>query len=85
VSYERRAVIRDREIVLEEAFPSGMRFRDNVDLVTLARLACRHRHVPDLFDAYCRTSAPVPLPSMLGGLSPLVAKGYLIKKDGVRC
>jgi flavin-dependent dehydrogenase len=85
VSYERRPVIRDREIVLEEAFPSGMRFRDNVDLVTLARLACRHRHVPDLFDAYCRTSAPVPLPSMLGGLSLLVAKGYLIKKDGVRC
>jgi flavin-dependent dehydrogenase len=85
VTYERRPVIRDREIVLEEAFSSGVRFRDNVDLVTLARLACRHRHVPDLFDAYCRTSAPVPLPSMLGGLSLLVAKGYLIKKDGVRC
>jgi len=85
VSYERRPVIRDREIVLEEAFSSGMRFKDNVDLVTLARLACHHRHVPDLFDAYCRTSAPVPLPSMLGGLSLLVAKGYLIKKDGVRC
>jgi hypothetical protein len=85
VSYERRPVIRDREVVLEEAFSSGVRFRDNVDLVTLARLACRHRHVPDLFDAYCRTSAPVPLPSMLGGLSLLLAKGYLIKKDGVRC
>ncbi len=85
VSYARRPVIRDREVVLEEAFSSGMRVRDNVDLVTLARLACHHRHVADLFDAYCRTSAPVPLPSMLGGLSLLVAKGYLIKKDGVRC
>jgi flavin-dependent dehydrogenase len=85
VSYERRPVIRDREVVLEDAFPSGVRFRDNVDLVTLARLACHHRHVPDLFDAYCRTTAPVPLPSVLGGLSLLVAKGYLIKKDVVRC
>ena len=85
VTYERRPVIRDREVVLEDAFPSGVRFRENVDLVTLARLACRHRHVPDLFDAYCRTNTPVPLPSVLGGLSLLVAKGYLIKKDGVRC
>jgi flavin-dependent dehydrogenase len=85
VTFERLPVIRDREVVLEDAFPSGMRFRDNVDLVTLARLACRHRHVPDLFEAYCRAHAPVPLPNVLGGLSLLVAKGYLIKKDGVRC
>jgi flavin-dependent dehydrogenase len=85
VTYERRPVIRDREVVLEDAFPSGIRFRDNVDLVTLARLACHHRQVPDLFDAYCRTTAPVPLPSVLGGLSLLLAKGYLIKKDVVRC
>jgi len=85
VRYERRPVIRDHEVVLEDSFPSGMRFRDNVDLVALARLACQHRHVPDLFDAYCRSTAPVPLPSVLGGLSLLVAKGYLVKKDVIRC
>jgi len=85
VRYERRPVIRDHEVVLEDSFPSGIRFRDNVDLVALARLACQHRHVPDLFDAYCRSTAPVPLPSVLGGLSLLVAKGYLVKKDVIRC
>jgi hypothetical protein len=85
VRYERRPVIRDHEVVLEDSFPSGVRFRDNVDLVALARLACEHRRVPDLFDAYCRSTAPVPLPSVLGGLSLLVAKGYLVKKDVIRC
>jgi flavin-dependent dehydrogenase len=85
VRYEARPVIRDHEVVLEDSFPSGVRFRDNVDLVALARLACEHRHVPDLFDAYCRSTAPVPLPSVLGGLSLLVAKGYLVKKDVIRC
>jgi flavin-dependent dehydrogenase len=74
---EPRAVIRGREIVIEDAFPSGLRFRENVDLVGLAQLAGSHRHVPDLFDAYCRMHGPVPMPSMLGGLSVLVAKGIL--------
>ena len=32
---------------------------------------------PDLFEAYCRTCAPVPLPSLVSGLSMLVAKGIL--------
>jgi flavin-dependent dehydrogenase len=85
VRYEPRPVIRDHEVVLEDSFASGVRFRDNVDLVALARLACQHRHVPDLFEAYCRSTARVPLPSVLGGLSLLVAKGYLVKKDVIRC
>ena len=55
----------------------GLRFVGHVDLVKLADLACRHRQVPEIFEAYCRTCADVPLPSVLGGLSYLLAKGIL--------
>ncbi len=77
VCFEARPVIRGREIVLEEAFAGGLRFAEHVDLVKLADMACRHRHVADLFDAYCRTCPPVPLPNLVSGLSMLVAKGIL--------
>jgi len=40
-------------------------------------MACHHRRVPDLFDAYCRSCPPVPLPNVTGALSLLVAKGIL--------
>jgi hypothetical protein len=89
-------IIRGREIVLEESLTlplpgrarsatQPVRFVDHVDLVALARLAGRHRQVPDLFDAYCRTIAPAPLPSVLGGLSLLVASGVLRQRNLVRC
>jgi flavin-dependent dehydrogenase len=76
IRLEKRPVIRGREIVLEESF-EGMKFAANVDLVTLAKLACDHRDVPALVDAYCRSQGPVPLPNVLAGLSLLVAKGIL--------
>jgi flavin-dependent dehydrogenase len=81
--FEKSPVIRGREIVLENAFADerpggrGIRFWQNVDLVQLADMACRHRQVPELFEAYCQLNGPVPLPSVLGGLSLLVAKGIL--------
>ena len=77
IRFASRPVVRGREIVLEDALADGMRFVGNVDLVTLARMASDHHHVPDLFDAYCQRCAPVPLPSVVGGLSLLVAKGIL--------
>ena len=77
VRFEPHPVIRGHEIALEEAFAGGVRFAAHVDLVALARMACRHRHVRDLFDAYCRNCPPVPLPHMVSGLSMLVAKGIL--------
>ena len=77
IRFEPRAVIRGREIVLEEALAGGLRFAGNVDLVTLARMACEHQRVPDLFDAYCSRHAPVPLPNLVSGLSLLVARGIL--------
>jgi flavin-dependent dehydrogenase len=84
---EPRPIIRGREIVLEDALVAradpvaggapALRFFDHVDLVKLAELACRHSDVPDLFADYCRTCAPVPLPSLVSGLYMLVAKGIL--------
>jgi hypothetical protein len=85
--FESRPVIRDREIVLEPAVPlpgagTALRFVAGVDLVTLGELATQHRQVGDLYDAYCRTCAPVSLPGFLGGLSLLVAHGALTSRSG---
>jgi len=79
---EPRPVVRGREIVVEDAFAGGLRFVGNVDLLKLAEMAPRHRQVPDLFDAYCRDCSPVPLPSVVSGLSLLVAKGILYERAG---
>ena len=48
---------------------------------TLGEMATQHREVGDLYDAYCRTCAPVSLPGFLGGLSLLVAHGALITRS----
>jgi flavin-dependent dehydrogenase len=77
-----RALIVDREIVLSDAVslpeaPEGIRFLAGVDLLKLGEMACRHHQVPDLFEAYCRTCGAVPLPSLLGVLSVLIARGVL--------
>jgi hypothetical protein len=94
VPVEQEAVIRGREIVLEEAISLGsgivrsipaappfraapIRFLNNVDLLSLARIAGRHTQVPDVFEAYCGLHGPVPLPAVLGALSFLVASGIL--------
>jgi 2-polyprenyl-6-methoxyphenol hydroxylase-like FAD-dependent oxidoreductase len=76
------AVIRDREIVMADAFelpeaPRGIRFLAGVDLLKLSKVACVYRQVPDIFDAYCRAHGAVALPSFLGALSFLVARGIL--------
>jgi len=76
VRFEPQPVIRGHEIVMEDAFACG-RFDRGVDLVALARIACGHRRVPDVYDAYCRTLAPAPLPHVVSGLSLLVARGIL--------
>jgi flavin-dependent dehydrogenase len=80
VRFEPRPVVRGREIVLEPALEGGLRFLANVDLLKLAQIAPSCRHVPDVFEAYCRHCPPVPLPSLLGGLSLLVAKGILYER-----
>lgn len=77
-----RALIDGREIVLSDAVllpdaPEGIRFLAGVDVLKLAEMACRHDQVPDLFEAYCRTCGAVPLRSLLGSLSVLLARGVL--------
>ena len=86
VCLKKRPLIHEREIVLEDAFslpeaPDGMRFLAGVDLLKLGEIACHHRQVPDIFEAYCRTHGAVPLRSLLGSLSVLVAKGVLTARE----
>ena len=86
VTLKKRPLIRDREIELEHAFslpeaPDGLRFLAGIDLLKLGELACHHRQVPDLFEAYCRTCGVVPLGSLLSTLSVLMAKGILSARE----
>lgn len=78
VQFEPRPVIRGHEIVLEPAFAD--RFFNDVDLVRLADIACRHRRVPDVYDEYCRALPAASLPNVMSGLSLLVARGILHAK-----
>ena len=89
IGITQRALIHDREIVLDQAFsipdaPGGVRFIAGVDLVKLAEMACHHQQVPDLFETYCRICGAVPLSSLLGSLSVLLAKGVLETRSRVR-
>lgn len=77
-----RATVRGNRVAVEDhlvsaAFPDGVRYVRNVDLVRLSELAPAHRQVPDLFDAYNRLAPPVPLPDFLGALSLLIGKGVI--------
>lgn len=80
---ERRATVRGNRVVMEEhlvvpAFPKGIRYVRNVDLVRLAELAPAHEQVPGLFDAYNRQAPPCALPDFLGALALLIGKGALL-------
>ena len=72
-----RATVRGHRVVLEEhlvapAWPGGVRYCRNIDLVLITQLAGRFDQVPDLFDAYNRAAPHAPLPDFLGALSALV-------------
>src|SRR4029450_4804565 len=84
VSFKKRPLIHDREIVLEDALslpgaPDGIRFLAGVDLLRLGEIACHHRQVPDLYAAYCQTCGAVPLGSLLATVSVLVGKAILAR------
>lgn len=75
---EWRPTVHDREVVLEEhlvspAVPTGIRLARGVELPRLLDLVGEHQQVPDLYDAFQRRHAPVPLPDFLGALSALLA------------
>ena len=77
-----RPIVSGNRIILAEhmvcaAFPTGIRWVRDVDLVRLVGMAAAHDQVPDLWEAYNRSSPPVPLPDFLGALALLLGKGIL--------
>jgi halogenation protein CepH len=75
--------VQDDRVVLEErlslpAFPRGLRYLRSVDLAKVLDFAPMVRQVPDLYELYCRSVAPVPLADFLGVLSFLVGKRVLV-------
>lgn len=83
VAESKRPTVVDNRIFLDTqlvapAFPLGIRYLRNVDLIALANIAVRHAQVGEMYDAYCRDARPVGLPDFLGALSVLVGKGLLI-------
>lgn len=86
IRIDRRPAIEGQLIVLRSVLtvpnsPEPFDFFENVDLARLAQLAGQYRQVPDLFTAYNRAAAPVPLPNFLSALSLLLARGILIDQD----
>lgn len=84
-----RPTVRGNRVVVEDhlvvpAFPEGVRYIRNIDLLKLSELASSNARVPDLFEAYNRVASPAPLPDFLGALSLLVGKGFLEWGNGVR-
>ena len=88
VSLKKRSLIRDREIVVDDAIalpeaPEGVRFIAGVDLLKLAETACRHGQVSDLFEAYCYSCGAVSMRNLLGTLSLLIARRVLIEREQI--
>lgn len=84
-----RPTVRGHRVVVEDhlvvpAFPEGVRYVRNIDLLKLSELAASSARVPDLFEAYNRVASPAPLPDFLGALSLLLGKGFLEWGDRVR-
>jgi len=83
VKAAQRARISGREVVSSCALAGPgagepLDFIANVDVCRLVERAPHHQQVPDLFEAYNRTSAPVELPNFLTALSSLLAAGILV-------
>ena len=64
------------------AWPEGVRYLRNIDLLLLMRLAPEHRDVGELYDAIFKAQPGVSLPDFLGVLSTLVATGALEHETG---
>lgn len=69
--------VRLRDHLVVPAFPQGIRYLRNVNLVELATLAPRHTEVPALYVAYCHEAGGAPIADVVGALAVLLAKGIL--------
>ena len=77
VSFVPQPLIRGREVVVESAVVIGgapLRFAGGIDLTLLLELARHHRHVPDLYEAYCAAGGRVSLLPFLAAVSLLLAE-----------
>jgi len=63
------------------AWPDGVRYLRNIDLLLLLRLAPEHRDAGALYDAFLNTQPDVSLPDFLWVLSTMVACGALVHKQ----
>lgn len=82
VAQQPRAMVSGQTVVLRDhlqvpAFPEGIRYLRNVDLIVLALLSSQHASVPALYEAYCAEAGVVPLADVLGALAVMVGKGIL--------
>ena len=82
VMQEARPVVEGHTVVLRDhlvvpAFPEGIRYLRNVDLIALASLAPQHTDVPALYLAYCAQAGGVPIADVVGALAVLVGKRIL--------
>ena len=68
-------VLRDHFVV--SAFPEGIRYLRNVDLIALAALAPEYSEVPALHGAYCTRFGGALIADVLGALAVMVGKGIL--------
>lgn len=68
-------VLRDHLVV--PAFPQGIRYLRNVDLIALATLAPKYSDVPALYFAYCAEAGDAPIADVIGALAVLAGKGIL--------
>ncbi len=75
--------IRENRIVMEArlrvpAFPQGVRYVRDIDLLTLVDMAPSALQVPDLYESYCRQAGSVPIADFLGALALLIGKRMLV-------
>ncbi len=83
LAWVQQPTVQDNRVVLESrlslpAFPRGIRYVRSIDLAKVVDFAPKVTQVPDLYELYCRSVAPVPLADFLGVLSFLIGKGVLV-------
>jgi flavin-dependent dehydrogenase len=83
----KRPSIEGREIVLRDAVLGAAMdepydFIANVNAALLVDISAHHSQLPELFEAYNRTSRPVALPEFLTALATLLADGVLTYEAG---
>jgi len=78
----RGELIKMEEHLFTPAWPDGVRYLRNIDLLLLVRLAPEYRDVGALYDALSEAQPGVSLPDFLGVLSTLVASGALEHETG---